>query len=75
MSAQKSRSSYSVVLRCSLSCFKQNPQSDFLDPFSWQSQGGGGLGSEQGEGGPQLRGKAPAVAFRKGCSSCRVLEA
>lgn len=75
MSARKSRSSCSVVLRCSLSCFKQNPQSDFLDPFSWQSRDGGELGSEQGEGGPQLKCKVPAVAFRKGCSSCRVLEA
>ena len=44
LSAQKSCSSCSVVLKCSLSCFKQNPQSDFLDPFSWQSRVGVGWG-------------------------------
>ena len=73
LSAQKSCSSCSVVLKCSLSCFKQNPQSDFLDPFSWQSRGG--LGSEEGKGGAQLKCKVPAMAFGKCCSSCRGLEA
>lgn len=63
---QKSCSSYYVVLKCSLSCFKKNPQSDLTDPFSWQSWGGGGLGSEQAEGGAQLMCEVPAMASKKG---------
>lgn len=73
MSAREISTLLPVVLRCSLSCFKQNPPK-YLLIHPAKSRDGVSLGLRQGEGGP-AHARVPAVAFRKRLLSCRVLEA